>query len=53
MGDFCEAIRLGREPRSSRDLGVEVVRMIEAVDSSLGNRGARIVLQPQALAAAA
>jgi predicted dehydrogenase len=53
MGDFCESIRLGREPRSSRDLGVEVVRMIEAVDSSLGNRGARIVLQPQVLAAAA
>src|SRR6266540_1384780 len=26
MGDFCDAIRLGREPRSSRELGIEVVR---------------------------
>jgi predicted dehydrogenase len=53
MGDFCEAIRTGKEPRSSRDLGVEVVRMIEGVDSSLADHGARIDLRPATLAAAA
>jgi predicted dehydrogenase len=42
MGDFCDAIRLGREPRSSCELGIEVVRMIEAVDESLRSSGARI-----------
>ncbi len=51
MGDFCEAIRLGREPRSSRDLGIEVVRMIEAVDNSLASDGARIELAAEALVA--
>jgi predicted dehydrogenase len=53
MGDFCEAIRTGKQPRSSRDLGVEVVRMIEAVDSSLADHGARIELGAPTLAAAA
>ena len=47
----AEPIRLGREPRSSRDLGIEVVRMIEAVDSSLANEGARIELASEALVA--
>jgi predicted dehydrogenase len=52
MGDFCDAIRLGREPRSSCDLGIEVVRMIEAVDASLAAHGARIDLgRVQTLAA--
>jgi predicted dehydrogenase len=51
MGDFCEAIRLGHEPRSSRDLGIEVVRMIEAVDHSLASDGARIELAEAALVA--
>jgi predicted dehydrogenase len=51
MGDFCDAIRLGRQPRSSCELGIEVVRMIEAVDESLANRGARIDLEPASLAA--
>jgi predicted dehydrogenase len=39
--DFCEVIRNGGTPRSSAALGLEVVRMIEAVDVSLANRGAR------------
>jgi predicted dehydrogenase len=42
MGDFCDAIRLERAPRSSCELGVEVVRMLEAVDNSLDTGGARI-----------
>jgi predicted dehydrogenase len=44
MGDFCDAIRLGTAPRSSLSLGIEVVRMIEAVDESLRNGGARVDL---------
>ncbi len=42
MTDFCEAVRFGRQPRSSAALGIEVVRMIEAVDRSLQSDGARI-----------
>jgi predicted dehydrogenase len=44
--DFCAAIRTGSVPRSSPELGLEVVRMIEAVDASLENSGARIGMQP-------
>ena len=40
--DFCEAIRTGATPRSSAELGLEVVRTIEAVDASLANGGARV-----------
>ena len=39
--DFCEAIRTHRQPRSSAALGLEVVRMIEAVDASLASGGAK------------
>ena len=45
LRDFAEAIRTGGQPRSNMDLGVEVVRMIEAVDQSLDQGGARISLQ--------
>jgi predicted dehydrogenase len=45
MEDFSRAIREGTEPVSSANLGLEVVRMIEAVDSSLECRGARIELE--------
>jgi predicted dehydrogenase len=44
MQDFCRAIRHGTEPVSSAALGLEVVRMIEAVDSSLAAGGTRIAL---------
>jgi predicted dehydrogenase len=43
--DFCTAIRTGSVPRSSAELGMEVVRMIEAVDSSLETGGARIGIE--------
>jgi predicted dehydrogenase len=50
--DFCSAIRTGTVPRSSAELGLEVVRMIEAVDSSLDRAGARIGIDaPQRTAA--
>jgi predicted dehydrogenase len=44
MADFCTAIRTGSTPRSCRELGLEVVRIIEAVDASLERNGARIAL---------
>jgi len=44
MTDFCDAIRLHQRPRSSRELGIEVVRMIEGVDRSLAAGGARVDL---------
>ena len=44
LADFCAAIRTGSVPRSSRELGVEVVRMVEAVEASLERNGARVEL---------
>jgi predicted dehydrogenase len=44
LADFCESIRLGTVPRSSREVGLDVVRMIEAVDRSLSADGARVAL---------
>jgi predicted dehydrogenase len=41
LGDFCRAINGGETPRSSAELGLEVVRMIEAVDASLADDGSR------------
>ncbi|HEV2902793.1 MAG TPA: Gfo/Idh/MocA family oxidoreductase [Gaiellaceae bacterium] len=42
LDDLAQAIRTGATPRSSRELGLEVVRMIEAVDDSLERSGARV-----------
>jgi predicted dehydrogenase len=42
MADFCNAIRLGLQPRSTPTLGTDVVGMIEAVDASLAGDGMRI-----------
>ena len=44
MKDFCAAIRTGATPRSSALLGLEVVQMVEAVEASLRQQGARIGL---------
>jgi predicted dehydrogenase len=52
MADFCDAIRTGGTPRSSAALGLEVVRIIEAVDASLERNGARVPVGPLARAAA-
>ena len=40
LADFCDAIRTGTEPRSDMQLGLDVVRIIEAVDRSLQEGGA-------------
>jgi hypothetical protein len=42
LKDFCSSIRSGEAPRSSAALGLEVVRMLEAVDLSLARQGARV-----------
>jgi predicted dehydrogenase len=42
MADFCAAIRGGTTPRSSPKLGVDVVRIIEAVEASLAQDGMRV-----------
>jgi len=44
LNDFCAAVRTGAAPRSSAALGVDVVRMIEAVDRSLAASGAPVTL---------
>ncbi len=52
LRDFCEAVTSGTTPRSSAAVGLEVVRMIEAVDQSCGLDGARVAveeLDPHAL----
>jgi predicted dehydrogenase len=42
MADFCAAIRTGCSPRSTAEIGLEVVRIIEAVDASLEGNGKRV-----------
>jgi predicted dehydrogenase len=51
MDDFCSAIRSSSTPRSSSELGLDVVRMIEAVESSLETNGARVEVSARPLTA--
>jgi predicted dehydrogenase len=51
LSDFANAIRTEGTPRSSSLLGLEVVRMIEAVDASLSLGGARVGLDAAVAAA--
>ena len=50
LDDFRAAIVDGKTPTSSQILGLEVVKMIEAVDESLTSGGARIEVDRDALA---
>jgi len=52
LRDFCNAINKSIQPRSSSGLGVEVVRMMEAVDQSLSSAGARVSVDANALSPA-
>jgi predicted dehydrogenase len=52
LGDFCTSVRSKVRPRSSAELGVEVVRIVEAVDASLAEEGARVALGSPMLAPA-
>lgn len=42
LADFCSAIRTGSTLRSTAELGVDVVRIVEAADRSLAEDGARV-----------
>jgi predicted dehydrogenase len=42
MRDFCRAVRSGTQPRSNGTLGVEVVRVVDAVERSLRSGGERV-----------
>ncbi|MGD0272570.1 MAG: hypothetical protein ABSB96_02405 [Gaiellaceae bacterium] len=42
LADFCTAVRSGSEPLSSTRLGLDVVRLTEAVDTSIRTSAATI-----------
>jgi predicted dehydrogenase len=42
LTDFCTAVSTGAHPRSSAHLGIEVVRIVEAIDESLRDGGSRV-----------
>jgi predicted dehydrogenase len=42
LEDFCNSVRTGATPRSSWQVGLDVVRVVEAVDQSLAREGARV-----------
>jgi predicted dehydrogenase len=44
LADFCAAVRTDAEPRSSAELGLDVIRIMEAVDRSLSERGVPVSL---------
>jgi predicted dehydrogenase len=46
LGDFCAAILQGTQPRSSAQIGLEVVHVIEAIDASLARGGDRVAVTP-------
>jgi predicted dehydrogenase len=50
MEDFCLSVLTGSSPLSSWQLGLDVVRVVEAVDQSLALQGARVALEPDTAA---
>ncbi len=46
LADFCSSIQSGRSLRSSAQIGLDVIRMVEAVDRSLEEQGAPVALEP-------
>ena len=48
LDDFCRAIRAGSTPRSTVELGVDVVRMVEAAERSLADGGSRTAVSSAA-----
>jgi predicted dehydrogenase len=45
LADFCTAVRDGSTPRSSAALGLDVVRLVEAVDESLERGGSPVEIE--------
>jgi predicted dehydrogenase len=48
MLDFCAAVRGESQPRASARVGLDVVRIVEAVEHSLASGGGPIALEPTA-----
>jgi predicted dehydrogenase len=46
LEDFCKSVRTGQDPRSSAHLGLDVIKIIEAIDRSLEQGGAPVGLEP-------
>lgn len=44
LNDFCDAVRNGAEPRSSAEIGLAVVEIAEAVDTSLASGGVSVAV---------
>ncbi len=51
LADFARAITTGSEPRSNAQLGLDIVKVIEAAEMSLQRAGSPITLQSLSLAA--
>lgn len=47
LADFCHAVRTGDAPRSSAQVGLDVVRIIEAADRSVAAGGAPVAVDGQ------
>jgi predicted dehydrogenase len=47
LADFCRAVRTGEPPRSSPDVGLDIVRMIEATERSLAENGGQTSRSPR------
>jgi predicted dehydrogenase len=47
LADFAQAIRTGSRPRSHAELGVEIVRILEAAHASLRSSGRPVTLIPE------
>jgi predicted dehydrogenase len=48
LADFAQAIQTGSRPRSHVELGVEIVRILEAAHTSLRSSGRPVTLMPSA-----
>ena len=48
LTDFCDAIQTGATPRSSAEVGLDVVRVIETVDRSLDDAGRPVAVESMA-----
>jgi predicted dehydrogenase len=49
LRDFCSAIRTGSTPRSSSQIGLDVVAMAEAVDRSIASGGRPVDIEASEL----
>jgi predicted dehydrogenase len=50
LEDFCAAVSTGVAPRSSAQIGIDVIRVIEAVDASLDGGGLRVEVEESDIA---